>query len=593
MGGSGLGRIDLQSERVSIPVGVQGKAMNHQEHILIVDDDVHTAEYIAELLQAQGYETGWAFDGEEALRALRSVPAQAAGVERAYDLMILDLMIPGIDGYEVCRRVKNDEALRHLSVIMVTGLASTPNKTKGLALGADDYITKPFTPEELLARVNAALRMRTMEREAVQRNRELNALNTISRLTSRSLDLDEVLSTTLGQTLSLMAGRAALIALIEDGDEPQVVLRMHRGLPSQVNGRMTRACWRLGEGVLGQVARSGETLVMTIPSGDPYLALLAEHDMNAVVCTPLIAQRGIVGALAVLHRDDTLWGEHSLRLLEAVSRQVGVTIENAQLYTSVSNYAEELAHSQAQLVQAEKLAAMGRLTASIAHELNNPLQAVQNCLHLILHRPLDVRKREQYLQMAQGEVERLISTVRRMLDFYRPSSAQHRATDLHAVIEDVLELTSKRQQRGKVLVRRRYASSLPTLHVIQDQIKQVILNLVINAIEAMPNGGELRISTALSGDGEWISIAFQDQGVGISKKAKEHLFEPFYTTKTKGTGLGLSVSYGIIEQHGGTIEVDSVEGTGTCFTVRLPVEMLSVHEYEGESTPASGTGAWR
>jgi two-component system NtrC family sensor kinase len=235
---------------------------------------------------------------------------------------------------------------------------------------------------------------------------------------------------------------------------------------------------------------------------------------------------------------------------------------------------------------------MGRLTASIAHELNNPLQAVQNCLHLILHRPLDQRKREQYLQMAQGEVERLISTVRRMLDFYRPSSEQHRATDIHAVIEDVLELTGKRQQREKVRVRRKYATDLPVLNVIQDQLKQVFLNLVINAIEAMPDGGELRITTTLSDDGEWTSIAFQDQGLGISPKTKAHLFEPFYTTKSKGTGLGLSVSYGIIEQHGGTIEVESTEGSGSCFTVKLPVQLLSVHAYEGDSAAASGTRAW-
>jgi two-component system NtrC family sensor kinase len=259
-----------------------------------------------------------------------------------------------------------------------------------------------------------------------------------------------------------------------------------------------------------------------------------------------------------------------VRLLEAVGAQVGVAIENARLYTRVIKYADELAHSQAQLIQAEKLAAMGRLTASIAHELNNPLQAIQNCLHLIIHRALGEDKQRKYLIMAQEEVDRLISTVQRMLDFYRPAPKQHRETDVHQVIEDVLALTDKRLQRGRVRVRTHYDLAMPTLNAIKNQLKQVFLNLVVNAIEAMPRGGELTISSALSDDGKWALVAFRDQGIGLSQQAIAHLFEPFYTTKSQGTGLGLSVSYGIIEQHGGFIQVESAEGQGSCFTVKLP-----------------------
>jgi signal transduction histidine kinase len=555
--------------------------MARQERILIVDDDVNTADYIAELLQAQGYETTWAFDGQEALAKLRSTPAVAAGIEQPFGLLILDVMMPGIDGYEVCRRIKNDETLRHLSIIMVTGLGSTPNKTKGLELGADDYVTKPFMPEELLARVEAVLRVRALDREVLQRNRELAALNHIARLISRSLDLDDVLATTLNQALTLMSGRAALIALVEPTSSQKVVLRMVRGLPSQADIDPNDVRWSLGTGLVGGVAHLGETRVTTDLSTDPHLTSLTSHGLKAAICTPLTAQHGIVGALAVLSADDALWGEHSVRLLEALGGQVGVVIENARLYTRVSNYAEELARSQAQLIQAEKLAAMGRLTASIAHELNNPLQAVQNCLHLVLHRSLSDDKRKSYLTMAQEEAERLISTVQRMLNFYRPSPAQHRATDVHEVIEDVLALTGKRLQRDKVRVHKVFAPNLPPLHAIKNQLKQVCLNLVINAIDAMPSGGELWIRTFLSDDGKWASIAFQDQGTGLSPEAMAHLFEPFYTTKRKGTGLGLSISYGIIEQHGGRIEVESEESRGSCFIVKLPTGPITIQDYSG------------
>ena len=565
--------------------------MAYQERILIVDDDFQTANYIAELLSAQGYQTAWAFDGEEALAKLQATSPQAAGIESPFDLVVLDVMIPGIDGYEVCRRVKNDSRLRHISVVMVTGLGSTTNKTKGLELGADDYVPKPFTPAELLARVKATLRVRAAEREVVQRNRELSALNNVSRLTSRSLNLDEVLATTLNETMALMDGRAAFIALRQE-EEPErpdrpdeIVVRSHRGLPSQLNGRFDRARWTLGQGLVGAVAQNGQTQVVHDLDGDPHLRALSAHGFTALVCTPLTTQREVVGTLGILGRSQDQWAEHSLRLLEAVGSQVGVAIDNARLYTRVHNYAEQLARSQAQLVQAEKLAAMGRLTASIAHEINNPLQGVQNCLHLMLHRNLNAGKRQQYLTMAEGEVKRLIDTVQGMLDFYRPSPNQHHVTDIHQAIEDVLALANKRIERGRVRIVRAYDPGLPLINAAANQLKQVFLNLVINAVEAMPKGGELSIHTRADPDQEWLSISFQDQGVGLSRQARMHLFEPFYTTKTKGTGLGLSISYGIVEQHGGTIEVESQRGQGSRFIVKLP-QSRAVSDQQQVGAPA-------
>jgi signal transduction histidine kinase/ActR/RegA family two-component response regulator len=570
----------------------------YQERILIVDDDFQTASYIAELLSAQGYQTAWAFDGEEALAKLQGTSPQAAGIESPFDLVVLDVMIPGIDGYEVCRRVKNDSQLRHISVVMVTGLGSTTNKTKGLELGADDYVPKPFTPAELLARVKATLRVRAAEREVVQRNRELAALNNISRLTSRSLDLDEVLATTLNETMALMGGRAAFIALRQE-EEPErpdrpdeIVLRSHRGLPSQLNGQFDKARWTLGQGLVGAVAQSGRTQIVHDLESDPHLKALSAHGFSALVCAPLTTQREVVGTLAILGRRQDQWAEHSLHLLEAVGSQVGVAIDNARLYTRVHNYAEQLARSQAQLVQAEKLAAMGRLTASIAHEINNPLQGVQNCLHLILHRNLNPNKQQQYLTMAEDEVKRLIDTVQGMLDFYRPSPNQHHVTDIHQAIEDVLALANKRIERGRVRIVRAYDPNLPLINAAANQLKQVFLNLVINAVEAMPKGGELSIHTHVDPDQGWLSITFQDQGIGLSRQARLHLFEPFYTTKTKGTGLGLSISFGIVEQHGGTIEVESQRGQGSRFTVKLP-QSRAVSDRQKADAPARARSSVR
>jgi signal transduction histidine kinase len=370
-------------------------------HILIVDDEQDTAEYMSTLLEIRGYTTSWSYSGTEALKMLVTANRQGDG-GRPIDLVILDVRLPDLDGYDVCQRIKSDQTLKHVSVIMVTALHSTGNKTKGLDLGADDYITKPFQPEELLARVKATLRIRQMEREARQR-------------------------------------------------------------------------------------------------------------------------------------------------------------------------AIELEQSQAQLIQVEKLAAMGRLAASIAHELNNPLQAIQNCLHLVLRRSLSEPKRQQYLAMAQEEVERLIGIVQGMLEFYRPSKGQPAPVQVNTIVENVLALAAKQLQHGHVTVHLHLTPDLPPLEAVSDQLKQVFLNVVINAVEAMPDGGDLYINTGLTPDGRGVTISFADTGVGLSPEEQANIFEPFYTTKTKGTGLGLSVSYGIVERHGGNIEVQSEPGQGSLFTVKLPV----------------------
>ncbi|MBN1579890.1 MAG: response regulator [Anaerolineae bacterium] len=547
--------------------------MSQPKRILIVEDNGQTAEYLGELLRAQGYYTEWAFDREEVFNKLGGTSPGAAGIKRPFDLILLDLMLTpgGIEGFEICRRIKTDDELRHIAVVMVTGLGSTINKAQGLDLGADDYVTKPFVPEELVARIKAALRVRDMEQAVVQRNRELGALNDMSRAVNSSLELDQVLSTTLNQTLAMMSAQAALVALIDAENADDLVLQMHRGIPITVGNQLYNARWKRGTGLLGQVAQRGELVVSTDLSEDQHLSHLISHNLKAAACTPLFSQQGVVGVLAIMAHDNTLWQEHSLHLLEAIGRQVGATVENARLYTRVTQYAQELANSQAQLVQAEKLAAMGRLTIYIAHELNNPLQAVQNCLHLVIHRSLSRDKSREFLAMAQEEVERLIKTVQRMLEFNRPSSNQNFSTDVHAVIEDVLALSNQRIQRANVRVQKSFASNMPSLKANKDQLKQVILNLVINAIEAMPSGGELNIATRIGEKGQWAYIAVRDQGMGLTPQVREHIFEPFYTTKSQGTGVGLSISYGLIEQHGGDILVESTRGVGSCFTIKLPV----------------------
>jgi len=231
----------------------------------------------------------------------------------------------------------------------------------------------------------------------------------------------------------------------------------------------------------------------------------------------------------------------------------------------------EYKQMQAQLIQTEKMAALGRLAASLAHEINNPLQALRSGLSLLRDQRLGEEKRQRYLEVANREVERLITTLEQMLDFSRPSAEQRERSDINALLEETLILVSKKLQHSRVTVRRQLASKLPPVRAVTSQIKQVFLNIILNALDAMPDGGELIVTTGWDGDRQTVWIAFTDNGIGIPMEDMPHIFEPFFTRKSKGTGLGLAVSYSIIERHNGHIEVESRVGQGSKFTVFLPI----------------------
>ncbi len=225
---------------------------------------------------------------------------------------------------------------------------------------------------------------------------------------------------------------------------------------------------------------------------------------------------------------------------------------------------------QEQLIQNEKLAALGRLAASLAHEINNPLQALRSGLDLLVKRPIEETKRQRYLEVASREVERLIGIVERMLNFYRPSLDKRTLTDVNSVLEETLALAGKKLQHGRVTVVRELAPALPHVEAVADQLNQVFLNIVLNALDAMPGGGLLTLRTAWHARSREVCVSFVDTGEGIPAERIPRLCEPFFTTKAKGTGLGLAISYGIVTRHGGRIDVQSQVGRGATFLVFLP-----------------------
>jgi len=208
------------------------------------------------------------------------------------------------------------------------------------------------------------------------------------------------------------------------------------------------------------------------------------------------------------------------------------------------------------------------LSASIAHEVNNPLQSVQNCLHLAGREDLDSEKRKEYFDLASSELERLSLTVQRMLDFYRPGVAQPKEILVAELLGYVINLTEKQLTERGIHVKTELPATLPLIMAVGSQIQQVFINLILNAYDAMPNGGNLRIAGRARPGG--VEVLFQDSGRGIAREQQSSIFEPFFSTKEGGTGLGLTVSYNIITAHGGTLELVPDHGKGACFRVFLP-----------------------
>ena len=258
---------------------------------------------------------------------------------------------------------------------------------------------------------------------------------------------------------------------------------------------------------------------------------------------------------------------------------VGATVATVSVMQDVGRLRElERRRLEQALFDSEKLAATGRLAASIAHEINNPLEAIQNALYLLVKRIPEDDPNAKFLAIAMKETERMSRILRQMLGFYRPAT-DLAPTDLNALIEDAEALVTKRLRERGVRVERQLQPDLPKVLASADQIKQVILNLILNAAEAMPKGGLVTVSTESHRDAasgfiraNAVRVQVADTGPGIAEEFLPHIFEPFFSTKGgKGTGLGLWVSLGIAQSHGGRLQVRNRPGGGSVFSMTLPI----------------------
>ncbi len=451
-------------------------------------------------------------------------------------------------------------------------------------LNADSTEADHFAAEDLqvlqtLADQTAvALENARLFGEVQQRARELDALNKAAGAVTSTLDLSTVLDQTIAEARTLLDAEAGSVLLYE----PETGELAFTATDSPAAEALVGARFPSTAGIAGAAVQTGAPVLVADAQQDPrfYSGIDESTGMitRTLVAVPLRYRDQIIGVVEVLNKATGPFDQHDVEVLEGMSSSAAIAIANARLYQDLNEQMEALQKTQAQLIHSEKMSALGRLVASITHEINNPLQAVQTYVTLAQEDLSEAGGRdrvERYLGIVESEIERVSTIVHRMRDFYRPARARVQPTDLHPVLESVLALADRRLQHCGVTVEREWADELPEVRANADHLKQVFLNLVLNAADAMPSGGTLQLRTSFVETGERepaVRIDFVDEGVGLSPERQARLFEPFFTTKEKGSGLGLYISYGIVEAHDGDILVESKEGEGSTFSVVLPVE---------------------
>jgi PAS domain S-box-containing protein len=408
------------------------------------------------------------------------------------------------------------------------------------------------------------------EDEVRKRNRELNALNAMAVIATQSFDLDEILNLTLRQVISLLGAETGSIYM---GDTDQTTFRRRAGWGqrSADRARLSEVQFQTGFGDL--VTRS-RTEVLT-PEYLPHLPevvadFIRADGLSSWIWVLLWTKDTPIGMMGISSRENRVYTSNDENLLVAIGRQLATTIEKVRLYEETCRAYEDLRKTQEQLLQSEKMSAVGQLIAGVAHELNNPLTAILGYAQLLESEGLSDRAAD-FVGKLFKQAQRTHRVVQSLLSFARQRKPQKEHVDICKVLDETLGLRDYDLKVNNINLERDFEATPPAVTADPHQLEQVFLNIINNSVDAMleaGQGGTLKVRVYAK-DGN-VHTEFQDSGQGI--KEPHRIFEPFYTTKSvgKGTGLGLSICYGIVQEHGGQISARNAPSGGGVIEVVLP-----------------------
>jgi signal transduction histidine kinase/DNA-binding response OmpR family regulator len=580
--------------------------------VLLADDNADMRDYIRRLLETQ-YQVEAVGDGEAALAAARA---------RRPDLVLSDVMMPRLDGFGLLRQLRADADLAEVPVVLLSARAGEEAQVEGLEAGADDYLTKPFSARELLARVGSNLSLARLRQGAAAVLREethrLEVLNRTATTLAAELELEPLVQVVTDAATELTGAKfgAFFYNVTTEAGESYLLYTLSgasmadfEGFPQPRNTAIFAPTFS-GEGIV----RSGDI------RKDPRYGHNAPHNgppqghlpVVSYLAVPVIARSGeVLGGLFFAHPEpDRFTARHEL-IVAGIASQAAVAFEKARLYRESRNAeaslrqlnetleqrvdAEVAQRMQAEeaLRQAQKMEAIGQLTGGVAHDFNNLLQVVLGNLDT-LRRRIDAAAtppRSELMRLVEGAMrgaERAAILTQRLLAFSRRQPLEPRPVDVNRLVTGMSELL-RRTLGENIAIETVLGGGLWRIHADPNQLENSIINLAVNARDAMPNGGRLTIESAnahldeaYAADqkevqpGQYVMLAVSDTGAGMSKEVIASAFDPFFTTKDvgQGTGLGLSQVYGFVKQSNGHVNIYSELGEGTTVRIYLP-RMLS------------------
>jgi two-component system, cell cycle sensor histidine kinase and response regulator CckA len=503
--------------------------------ILIVDDTPTNLDVLFDFLVDSGFTVLVAEDGESAIERAEYAPP---------DLILLDILMPGIDGFETCRRLKANESTKDIPIIFMTALIETVDKVKGLNLGAVDYVTKPLQHEEVLARIELHLRLRNLTKALQEQNLRLEQemqerFRSEQKIREQAALLDITTDAILVQDLDNQIlfwnkGAERLYGwTVEEAIANNAIQLLYREpLPELENGYRVLAECGSWQGELRQITKQGKNIIVAT-----RWTLVRDED-------------GQPKSILVVNTDIT---------------------EKKQL--------------EAQFLRTQRMESLGTLASGLAHDLNNALSPILISVQL-LEQKLHDEQSQRILNMLESNTKRSAALVKQVLSFARGFEGNRTNLEVGKIISEIEQIVKQTFPRSIEIRTDIQMQNLWSICSDATQLHQVLMNLCVNARDAMPDGGILEISARnlwidenyarMNLDaqvGAYVVITVSDTGIGIKREVIDRIFEPFFTTKElgKGTGLGLSTVLGIIRSHGGFVQVDSEVGKGTQFKVYLPV----------------------
>jgi len=575
----------------------------YQPQILLMEDEFSVAEGLKMILKEEGYGVDLATTGQKAIDTLN---------HKGFDLLVADLRLPDMDGMDVIERLKYQRP--ETEIIVITGYASVPSAVKAMKTGVVEYLAKPFTDDEFKTAVEGALKEKsevhheaspteyedTNEDRIINKGAILRVLNSASDIAVESWNHEVPFMTVdrIGENYRSVvvpdeyhdAAKEAWQDSSPDGARSAETPFFQQHLVEQAI-----------EGIIG-CDQDGKILIFN-KSMEKMLGYNKDKVVGKIHFDRLFQVGMLERFREALYTEDSGSTNqlilHETDLLSNNGQNIPVQLSATFLFDEGEEIGlalflrdlrkirvlDQQSANQSRLLQQHKMISLGRLAASVVHEINNPLSGMLNYIRLmikILNRGSlnqeQMDKFHRYLDLIGGETARCSEIVSNMLAFSRISNLEFCDVNLFELLEKSIMLSQHKLDLQNIEIRKEFDEKIPAIWGNFNQIQQCIINLIFNAIDAMPDGGILTIGCKSSRGDDVVEIRVTDTGSGIPPGYLPNIFDPFFTTKAEGEGLGLGLAtvHGIIEKHNGGIDVESQTGKGTTFTIKLQKEIKDV-----------------